>query len=190
MQVIEQCGADIGEDPLTRKALCKVLGYRLNTRVAAQKAEITKIGTEYTLMTVFIYGSDPERYRHMVRGLKSASLAGRDEWPKNVSEVYNYLSKWEGDDIRGARPRDYEGVAFGIDGETAKPGGPQPWHANMTCRICNKKGHITSMYENAKQEANVNAQESEVHKDVTQQLLDSLQKETRTDRWVSIRSQT
>jgi hypothetical protein len=77
----------------------------------------------------------------MIRGLKNASLAGRDKWPKNVTGAYNYLSKWEGKDTRGQRPRDYEGAAFANDGNTS---GPQPWHAKMTCRNCNKKGHIAT----------------------------------------------
>ena len=151
VQVIKHCGADIGEDPLTRKAVCKVLGYCLNTMVAAQEVETSKIGKEYTLAIAFIYGSDPERYGNIVRGLENASLAGQDEWPKNVTEAYNYLSKWEGGHIGGARPRNYEGVAFRVNGEAAKPSGPQPWHAKITCRNCNKKGHIMSLCKNAKE---------------------------------------
>ena len=116
----------------------------------------------------------------MVPGLKNTSLAGQDEWPKNVTEAYNYLFKWEGDDIGGAKTRDYEGVAFGIDGETAKPSGPQPWHTKMTCRNCNRKGHIAFWCENAKA-ADTNVQDGEVLEDATQQLLDSLLEETETN---------
>ena len=118
----------------------------------------------------------------MVQGLKNACLAGRNEWPKNVvTKAYNYLSKWEGDGtVLGAKPRDYEGVTFEIDGETAKSSGPQPWHAKMTCRDCNKKGHIASLCESS-EVANSNVQDGELHEDATQQLLDSLQKETGTD---------
>ena len=168
VQVIEQCGASLGEDPLTRDAVCKALGFRTNTTVSAQKTEISKTVRDYTLGTALILGADPERYSNMLRGLKNASLAGRDEWPKNVTEAYNYLSKWEGDDS-GGRPRDYEGVAFGIDGSTTEP---QPWHAKMTCRNCNKKGHIASFCETKKKEAQTNVQDGEVHEDATQQLLD------------------
>ena len=106
----------------------------------------------------------------MARGLTNASLAGRDEWPKNVTEAYNYLPKWEGDDIGATKTRDYEGVVFGIDGETAKPSGLQPWHAKMTCRNWNKKGHIASLCENVKA-AETNVQDGEVkevHEDATQ----------------------
>ena len=49
----------------------------------------------------------------------------------------------------------------------------------MTCRNCNKKGHIASLYESSKV-ADTNVQDGEVHEDATQQLLDSLQKETGT----------
>jgi hypothetical protein len=45
----------------------------------------------------------------MIRELKNASLAGRDKWPKNVTEAYNYLSKWESD-----------GTALGVDPVTMK----------------------------------------------------------------------
>jgi hypothetical protein len=174
VQVIEQCGASLGEDPMTRAAVCKALGYSVNTTDAAQVAEITKTVRDYTLGTALILGADPDRYSNMIRGLKNASLAGRDEWPKNVTEAYNYLSKWEGDDTTGQRPREYEGVAFGIDGDTGKTIGPQPWHVKMTCRNCNKKGHIASFCEDNKV-ADTNVQDGDVHEDATQQLLDSLQ---------------
>ena len=181
VQVIDQCGDDLGESPLIRELVCKNLGYSPATTTAAKKIEITKKVKEYTLATAFIYGSDPERYGNMVRGLKNASLAGRDEWPKNVTEAYNYLSKWEGDEVASTKTRDYEGVAFGIDGETAsKPRGPQPWHAKMTCKNCNKKGHIAALCEDNNKVADANVQDAEVkevHEDATQQLLVSLQNE-------------
>ena len=41
-QVIEKCGAHIGEDPLTRDAVCKELKYRANTAGAAEKKETSK----------------------------------------------------------------------------------------------------------------------------------------------------
>ena len=61
----------------------------------------------------------------------------------------------------------YDGVAFRIDDETARMSGPQPWHAKMTCRNCNKKGHIASLRENA-EVANTNVQDGEFHEDATQ----------------------
>jgi hypothetical protein len=173
VQVIEQCGASLGEDPMTREVVCKALGFPVDTSDATQMVQITKTVRDYTLGTALILGADPDRYSNMIRGLKNASLAGRDEWPKNVTEAYNYLSKWEGEDNTGQRPRDYEGVAFGIDGDTGKTSGPQPWHAKMTCRNCNKKGHIASFCEN--KVADTNVQEGEVDEEATQQLLDSLQ---------------
>ena len=107
MQVIEHCGMDIGEDPLTRTIVCRVLGYCPNTRVVAQKAEISNIGKEYTLVTAFIYESDPNLHGNMARGLKNASLVVRYEWPKSVTEAYKYPSKWEGEQdivtMRGLR---------------------------------------------------------------------------------------
>jgi hypothetical protein len=148
--------------------------------IAAQKTEITKTVRDYTLGTALILGADPDRYSNMIRGLKNASLASRDEWPKNVTEAYNYLSKWEGDDTGGKQPRDYEVVAFGIDVDTGKTSGPQPWHAKMTCRNCNKKGHIASFCENSKV-ASTNVQDGEVHEEATQQLLDSLQQDVEGD---------
>jgi hypothetical protein len=175
VQVIEQCGASLGEDPLTREAVCKALGYATNTGAAAQKAEISKTVKDYTLGAALILGADPERYGNLIKGLKNASLAGRDEWPKNVTEAYNYLSKWEGDDKGEQQPREYEGVAFGTDGEIGKPNEPQAWHVKMTCRKCHKKGHIAAFCEEKKQVAEVNVQEDEVHEEATQQLLDSLE---------------
>ena len=169
VQVIEKCGASLGEDPLTRAMVCKDLNYSITTTNVAKKAEITKTVRDYTLGTALLLGADPERYSSMIRGLKNASLTGRDEWPKNVTEAYNYLSKWESEDVGRQRARDYEGVAFTNDGKTS---GPQPWHAKMTCRTCNKKGHIASFCDDEKV-SDTNVQDGEVHEDATQQLLDS-----------------
>jgi hypothetical protein len=42
VQVIEQCGASLGEDTLTRTIVCKHLGFRANTTTATEVTEITK----------------------------------------------------------------------------------------------------------------------------------------------------
>ena len=75
---------------------------------------------DYTLGAALILGADPTRYSGMIRGLKNVSLAGRDEWPKNVTEAYNCLSKWEGDEHSGQHERDYEGNSFLNDQEKEK----------------------------------------------------------------------
>jgi hypothetical protein len=113
-------------------------------------AEITKKVRDYTLGTAMILGSDPDRYSSMIRGLKKASLVGRDEWPKTVTEAYNYISKWEGDDFSAHVARDFEGVDFTDDTREPQPDQrePQAWHAKVTCRKCQKVGHIATFCEN------------------------------------------
>jgi hypothetical protein len=90
-----------------------------------------------------------------------------------VSEAYNYLSKWEGDDTNTYGSRDYEGVTFTNDGKARKP---QPWHVKMTCQNCGKIGHIAAFCKNHKV-ADTNVQDGEVHEDAEQQLLDAVQTE-------------
>jgi hypothetical protein len=131
-------------------------------------AEITKKVREYTLGTAMILGTDPDRYSSMIRGLKNASLVGRDEWPKTVTEAYNYLSKCEGDDSSARMARDFEGVAF--TNNTREPQldkrEPQAWHAKMTCRKCLKVEHIATFCENAKvSHTNVQDGETQVTKE-------------------------
>jgi hypothetical protein len=48
VQVIEQCGASLGEDPLTRTMVCKDLDYNTDTDVASEKAKISKTVRDYT----------------------------------------------------------------------------------------------------------------------------------------------
>ena len=73
VQVIEQCGAFLGEDPLTRIMLvCKELKYNVNTQNATEIAEITAMVKDYTLGAALILGADPARYSGMIRGLKNA----------------------------------------------------------------------------------------------------------------------
>jgi hypothetical protein len=114
--------------------VCTALGYKTSTTGATEIAKITKTVRDYTLGTALILGADPDCYSGMIRGLKNASLAGCEERPKNVTDAYNYLSKWEGNDSHTCAPPDYEGLAFTHD--TRKP---QAWHAKMTCRNCKRK---------------------------------------------------
>jgi hypothetical protein len=177
VQVIEQCGASLGEDPMIRAMVCKDLSYAANTTNTIEIGKISKTVRDYTLGAALILGADPDRYSSMIRGLKNASLAGRDEWPKNVTEAYNYLSKWEGDEHNGRHERDYEGNSFlndqDKDHKKEYPTGPQPWHVSMTCRKCLQKGHIARFCEEKKKEADTNVQDGQdINEDADQQLLD------------------
>jgi hypothetical protein len=177
VQVIEQCGASLGEDPMIRAMVCKDLSYAANTTNTIEIGKISKTVRDYTLGAALILGADPDRYSSMIRGLKNASLAGRDEWPKNVTEAYNYLSKWEGDEHNGRHERDYEGNSFlndqDKDHKKEYPTGPQPWHVSMTCRKCLQKGHIARFCEEGKKEADTNVQDGQdINEDADQQLLD------------------
>ena len=176
VQVVEQCGASLGEDPLVRTMVCKDLGVREGTTDTIEIAQVKARVRDYTLGAAFILGADPDRYSSMIRGLKNASLAGRDEWPKNVTDAYNYLSKWEGDDGINHPVRDYEGTAFTNNADHG-PREPQEWHSKMTCRKCNKVGHIGAFCKSKKETANTNVQEAEVNADAELQLLQAVQQE-------------
>jgi hypothetical protein len=78
VQVIEQCGASLGEDPMTRAMACKDLDYNTDTTSALEMAEITKTIRDHTLGAALILGADSERHSSMICGLKNASLVGRD----------------------------------------------------------------------------------------------------------------
>jgi hypothetical protein len=60
VQVIEQCGASLGEDPMIRTLVFKDLEYSPTTVSATEKAKITKTMRNYTMGTAFILGADPE----------------------------------------------------------------------------------------------------------------------------------
>jgi hypothetical protein len=128
---------------------------------------------DYTLGTAFILGADSERYSNMIRGLKNASLAGRDEWPKNVTEAYNYLSKWESEDSNPRVPREYEATNFQ---QTKRE--PQPWHVKMTCWNCDKLGHIAVFCEEEKKvKATVQVQDGDVDEEADVDLFDAMKEE-------------
>ena len=171
VEVIAQCGASLGEDPLTRLLACKNLGYDNDTTTATEIVEFSKLVRDYTLGTALILGADAERYSGMIRGLKNTSLAGRDEWPKNVTEAYNYLSKWEGEETNPRATRDHEALQFTSDG-TPQKRKPQPWHAKMTCRNCGKVGHIGHFCPAAKK-ASTNVQDGETNEEADANLLDA-----------------
>jgi hypothetical protein len=153
---------------------CKDLGYNTDTTSALEIAEITKTVRDHTLGAALILGADSERCSSMIRGLKHASLAGRDEWPKNVTEACNYLSKWEGDEPTGRAPREYQETSFLNDHSKdtkTRDTEPQDWHVKMTCRNCNTTGHIASFCPDAKL-ANTNVQDGEIHAEGAAQLID------------------
>jgi hypothetical protein len=192
VQVIEQCGASLGEDPMVRTMVCKNLGYNADTRNATEISIITTTVRDYTLGVALILGADPERYSNMVRGLKNASLAGRDEWPKNVTEAYNYLSKWEGEEQNLHTNRHHQETSF-VNNEDKerykkreKDTEPQDWHVKMTCRNCNTKGHIASFCPDAKA-ANTNVQDGESNEEALAQLIDgSRAAENNTDHYADL----
>ena len=168
--------------------ICAHLGFQVNTTTISEMEEIKNTVRNYTLGAALILGADPDHYSSMIRGLKNASLAGRDEWPKNVTEAYNYLSKWESDNVTGRGTRDYEGTAFTSQGrEGAKDprerGEVQPWYEKMTCHKCLQVGHIASFFTNDKKkvEAATNVQVEEVHKEAAQQLLSAVQNEAESE---------
>jgi hypothetical protein len=116
---------------MTRTIVCTHLGFRANTMIATEVAEITKKVRDYTLGAALILGAEPDRYSNIIRGLKNASLLGRDEWPTTVTEAYNYLSKWEGDDTSAHAARGFKGVAFANDTSKPQPATrePKPWYS-------------------------------------------------------------
>jgi hypothetical protein len=167
---------------MTRKMVCESLKFKENTTSVTEIAKIKKTVRDYTLGVALILGADPDRYSSMIRGLKNASLAGRDEWPKNVTEAYSYLSKWEGEEPSGRSTRDYEGSSF-LNDQNADDG-PKPWQKQMTCRKCLKIGHISKFCENTRASASdsasynastsdTNTQDGQVHQEAEQQLLDA-----------------
>jgi hypothetical protein len=130
--------------------------------IEIEVAEIIKKVKEYTLGTAMILGADSDHYSSMIRGLKNASMAGRDEWPKTITEAYNYLSKWEGDESSARMTRDLEGFAFTNDTREPPPDRrePQAWNAKKTCRKFLKVGHIATFFENEKV-SHINVQDGE-----------------------------
>ncbi len=176
VQVIEQSGASSGEDPSTRTQACKDLKCNPDTQDAVEIAEISSTVRDHALEAASILGADPIRHSGMIRGLKNASLAGRDEWPKDMTAACNYPSKWEGDDPNGHQERDYEGSSFLNEHEKEPkkehPKVPQPWHSTATCRNCLKKGHIAAFCADTKTAA-TNVQDGQAtHEEAAQQLLD------------------
>jgi hypothetical protein len=177
VQVIEQCGASLGEDPMVRTMVCKSLGHNADTRNASEISVITTTVRDHTLGVALILRAEPERCSNMIRGLKNASLAGRDEWPKNATEACNYLSKWEGEEQNLHTNRHHQETSF-VNNEDKerhkkreKDTEPQDWHLKMTRRNCNTKGHIASFCPDAKA-ASANVQDGESNEEALAQLVD------------------
>jgi hypothetical protein len=82
----------------------------------------------------------------MIQGLKNASLAGRDEWPKNATKACNCLSEWEGEEHNVLANCDHQETSLSNDEkdkgqhkEKERDTEPQSWNAKMTCRNCNEE---------------------------------------------------
>jgi hypothetical protein len=91
-----------------------------------------------------------------------------------VTEAYNYLSKWEGDEPTGRTPCEYQETSFLKDHSKdikTRDIEPQDWHVKMTCRNCNTKGRIASFCPDAKL-AYTNVQDGEIHAGGAAQLID------------------
>jgi hypothetical protein len=83
VQVIGQCGASLGEYPLTRTIVCKHLGFWANTTIGTEVADITKKVREYTLGTSTILGADIDSYSSMIIGLLIPQVRLAHKYPNS-----------------------------------------------------------------------------------------------------------
>ena len=156
-KVLEQCGGSIGQEEDLLKVIFKDMGMSPTTTIASEKDAVTAASRERMLGIGFIIGADRTRYGNMLRSLENAYAAGRDEWPKSLTNAYRVMTNWKQE--RNSGPRiDNDGLSFATEG-----GGGQPRKkkgANSTCFSCGKKGHLSHDCPGT-EDANANAQENQ-----------------------------
>jgi hypothetical protein len=173
VKVIDQCGASLGEDPMTRAMVCEKLQLLTDSTNSAELLEITKAARDYKLAMGLLLNSDPKRYNAMLIRLKNNFMAGQNLYPTNLTEAYGFLTKWEAEDNSKAphNPRHYEETTFATDGDEIRQ--VEPWHSGMTCHKCQKKGHLAYFCPKKKKNADTNVQTSTVdeNEESTQNLI-------------------
>ena len=79
LQVLEQCGATIGNDTGVRNMVCKELQIDVNTNDSDERKIVVTKTKDRILAIGFILGANKGRYSGMVRGFENAYTTGRDE---------------------------------------------------------------------------------------------------------------
>jgi len=155
-QVLEQCGGTIGQEEELLKVVYKEKKIKISSASASEKDDVSAASRERILGIGFIAGADTVRCGTMLRSFENACTAGRDEWPKTLSDAHRVMTNWKQE--RNSSPRlDNEGVSFATEGG----GEGKKKNAHATCFKCGKKGHVSYECPGTDEETDTNANTQE-----------------------------
>jgi len=138
VQVLDQCGGDIGLDTGVWKMTCLEQGMSNTTTDSDELKKVQTLVKDRMLATGFILGADRFRHGSMIRNFENAFTTGRNEWPKTLVDACRTLSNWKRENT-GSVQLESEGVSFGTDGATEGAGKDC---SNALCWRCRKQGHL------------------------------------------------
>jgi hypothetical protein len=95
INVVEHCGARMGEHPEGIKEMLSEMGLTTSVATPEQLAVSKEVSREGYLACAFILGADRKRYGKLVEDTENAHVQKDNKWPKTLVEAYNLLVHWK-----------------------------------------------------------------------------------------------
>ena len=110
VDILEWCGAALGEDPGT---MCKVFEQEGIDPLTADKEELQQVrvkACEWYLALAFLMGADSTHFGQLLETYENDFTQGIDWYPRTRTDAFNILANYKEDE------RNYIGVAWSNDG--------------------------------------------------------------------------
>jgi hypothetical protein len=153
IDVIEHCGARVGEHPEGIEEALAEMGLTMASAAPEQLAVAKEVSREGYLACAFILGADRKSYGKLVEDTEKAHVQKDNKWPKTLVEAYNLIVHWKQDpkNLMQVVGSTSDGMSFANIGDDKK----QEYHPHITCFNCGKKGHYASSCTEERQESGV-----------------------------------
>ena len=110
--VVRHCGGRIGEHDAIVEYHLKMAGKTFESATLSEKEAAATEGRDAYEAMAFLAGLNPDRYQDLLNELANAFNAGRDEYPKTLTDAHKYVTSWIGSRRQPGAGRTSDAVAF------------------------------------------------------------------------------
>ena len=113
VDILERCGAALGEDPGTMRKVFEQEGIDPLTTDEEELQQVRSIAREWYLALAFLMGADHTRFGRLLETYENDFTQGVDRYPRTRTNAFNILANYKEDERNYLRvTRSNDGVAF------------------------------------------------------------------------------